>query len=299
MTSDHKTCVFKGPSSIQEGRVDDMSEKDAIERTRGPPLTVDSIADDLSALGVEPGMVLMVHSSLSSLGWVCGGAVAVILAIEKALGPEGTLVMPSTVGDNSDPASWRRPPVPEDWWPVIRENTPAFDPDMTPTRKLGVIPECFWKQPGTLRSSHPNASFAARGPKAQTIVGEHSLDFSHGEGSPLARVYDLDGWVMLMGVDHDVNTSLHLAEHRSSLKGLRRIRCGAPMTVAGRREWVGYDDIETMDDDFPEIGARFAEETGLVRNGPVGYASSRLIPQRQLVDFAVRWMDDNRTDDTG
>jgi aminoglycoside 3-N-acetyltransferase len=298
MTSYHKTCVFKGLSSIQEGRVDDMSERDAVERTLGPPLTVDSIAEDLSALGVEPGMVLMVHSSLSSLGWVCGGAVAVILAMEKALGPEGTLVMPSTVGDLSNPARWCRPPVPEEWWPVIRENTPAFDPEMTPTRKLGAIPECFWKQPGTLRSSHPNASFAARGPKARMIVGEHSLDFSHGEGSPLARVYDLDGWVLLMGVDHDVNTSLHLAEYRSSLKDLRRIRCGAPMTIAGRTEWVGYDDIETADDDFLEIGARFAEETGLVRGGPVGYASGRLMPQRQLIDFAVRWMDENRAVNT-
>ncbi len=253
------------------------------------------MASEMSALGVESGMVLMVHSSLSSLGWVCGGAVAVTLAMENALGPKGTLVMPSMAGDLSDPADWHNPPVPEAWWPIIRANAPAFDPEMTPTRKLGAIPECFWKQPGTIRSSHPNAAFAARGPKARAIVDNHSLDFSHGEDSPLARIYDLDGWVLLIGVDHDVNTSLHLAEYRSSPKNHKLAKRGAPMIVAGRREWASYDDIELSDDDFVDIGKRFADETGLVRSGSVGCASCRLMPQRQLVDFAVRWMDENRT----
>ncbi|MCJ7561985.1 MAG: AAC(3) family N-acetyltransferase, partial [Thermoplasmata archaeon] len=227
-----------------------MSERESIERTPGMPITVGSLERDLSILGVEPGMVLMVHSSLSSLGWVCGGAVAVVLAIEKVLGPEGTLVMPSMAGDLSDPAEWQNPPVPEAWWPIIRDNAPAFDPEMTPTRKLGAIPECFWKQSGSIRSNHPNASFAARGPKARAIVDSHSLDFSHGEDSPLARIYELNGWVLLIGVDYDVNTSLHLAEYRSSLKEHRRAKRSAPMTVAGRREWVCYNDIELVDDDF-------------------------------------------------
>ncbi len=272
-----------------------MSERESIARTPGMPITVGSLERDLSMLGIEPGMVLLVHSSLSSLGWVCGGAVAVILAIENALGPGGTLVMPSMAGDLSEPADWHNPPVPEAWWPIIRDKMPAFDPDMTPTRKLGAIPECFWKQSGAVRSSHPNASFAARGPKAQTIVGGHSLDFSHGEGSPLARIYELDGRVLLIGVDHDVNTSLHLAEYRSSLKNHKQAKRGAPMTVASSREWVSYDDIELVDDDFVDIGKRFADETGLVRSGSVGCASCRLMPQRQLVDFAVQWMDENRT----
>jgi len=97
-----------------------MGERDVIERTTGPPATVDSLAEDLAALGVTPGMVLLLHASLSSLGWVCGGGVAVILAVEAVLGSQGTLVMPTHSGELSDPTNWENPPVPEAWWDTIR-----------------------------------------------------------------------------------------------------------------------------------------------------------------------------------
>jgi aminoglycoside 3-N-acetyltransferase len=85
------------------------SESDAIQRTQGDPATLQSLKADLSALGVAPGMTLLVHSSLSALGWVCGGPVAVILALESVLGPSGMLVMPTHSGDLSDPAEWENP----------------------------------------------------------------------------------------------------------------------------------------------------------------------------------------------
>jgi aminoglycoside 3-N-acetyltransferase len=91
-----------------------MSEEGAVRATKGMPATVQSIRDDLSALGVTQGMVLLVHSSLSSLGWVCGGPVAVVLALEAALGPEGTLVMPTHSSDLSEPSYWKAPPVDAD-----------------------------------------------------------------------------------------------------------------------------------------------------------------------------------------
>lgn len=110
-----------------------MSEADVIARTPFPR-TRQSLAADLRRLGVASGMVLLVHSSLSSLGWVCGGPVAIIQALMDVLTPQGTLVMPAHTGDYSEPANWNHPPVPSSWVPVIRATMPAFDPRLTPTR---------------------------------------------------------------------------------------------------------------------------------------------------------------------
>lgn len=98
-----------------------MTEADAVARAINGPATVQSLTEDLFALGVRPGMVLLAHSSLSALGWVCGGPVAVILALEAALGPAGTLVMPAHSGDYSEPSVWQHPPVPEGWWQTFKD----------------------------------------------------------------------------------------------------------------------------------------------------------------------------------
>ena len=77
------------------------------------PITFTSLVNDFHILGLQKGCVVIVHSSLSKIGWVCGGPVAVILALEEVLGKEGTLVMPTHCGENSDPAQWMHPPVPQ------------------------------------------------------------------------------------------------------------------------------------------------------------------------------------------
>lgn len=259
-----------------------------------PPTTA-SLLTDLQALGVEAGMTLLVHSSLSAIAdWVVGGAAAVILALEAALGPAGTLVMPTQSGELSDPADWQHPPVPQHWWELIRQEMPPFRPDLTETREMGRIPETFRKQDGVLRSSHPQTSFAAWGKQAPFIIADHTLEEGLGERSPLARLYDLDGYVLLLGVGHDRNTSIHLAEYRATFPGKRTIPTAAPLLIDGQRQWVAFQVLDYNDEDFVQIGAAFAEETGLVRQGQVGQATALLMPQHPLVDFAVRWMAENR-----
>jgi aminoglycoside 3-N-acetyltransferase len=271
-----------------------MKEADVIKKTKKGPVTVDTLREDFRALGVEPGSVLLVHSSLSSLGWVNGGPVAVILALEEILGQEGTLVMPSHSSGLSDPKDWCNPPVPEDWKDTIRQTMPVYEKDLTPCRSMGMIPETFRKQTGVRRSDHPQVSFSAWGKQAEFITREHQLDFALGDSSPLGRMYELGAWILLLGVKHDSNTSLHLAEFRAVYPGKKEIKQGVPSLENGKRIWREIIDVEDHVDDFKKIGHAYRKSGGELRSGKVGGAKSTLIPQRDLVDFAVAWMETHR-----
>lgn len=258
-----------------------------------PPLTVPLLAEQFAACGLKAGQTVLVHSSLSSLGWVAGREVAMIQALMQVLTPAGTLMMPTHTSDNTDPSRWQNPPVPESWWQPIRDHMPAFEPDITPTRQMGAIPETFRRFPGVVRSNHPTASFAAWGANSKFLTENHVLESALGEGSPLARLYDLDGYIMLLGVGHGNNSSLHLAEYRANFPGKRLESLGSAILVNGVRQWVTYQDIELNAEDFPQIGDQYEAAHGIPR-GRVGQAEVRFMRQRPLVDYAVRWMEANR-----
>lgn len=268
-----------------------MSEADAIDRVE-EPVTVSSLVADLRALGVGAGDTLLVHSSLSALGWVSGGPQAVVDALMEVVTPEGTLVMPTHTSQYTDPAGWGNPPVPADWVERIHETRPPYRPAITPARGMGAIPECFRDYPGVHRSRHPVYSFAAWGADAATVVDDHPFDFALGGDSPLGRVYDLDGDVLMLGTDYETTTSFHLAEYRADID-IDTTSHEAPISRDGERVMVEYEDIEIDSDDFAELGAAFEADVGLNR-GTVGAADSRLVGQRPLVDYAVDWLEANR-----
>ncbi|MGA9524077.1 MAG: AAC(3) family N-acetyltransferase, partial [Myxococcaceae bacterium] len=141
------------------------------------------IEEQLRALGVREGGVLLVHTSFRAVRPVEGGPLGLIRALRAALGPAGTLVMPTM----SDGAS-------------------VFDPRSTPTEGMGITAELFWRQPGVLRSTHPGGSFAAEGPLAERICAPQPLSPPHGLDSPVGRVFELDGQVLLLGGETPANT---------------------------------------------------------------------------------------------
>ena len=158
---------------------------------------------------------------------------------------------------------------------------------------MGLIPETFRHQSGVIRSNHPHSSFSAWGKHAQTITEEHSLDFGLGDASPLGRLYDLDAWILLLGVKHENNTSLHLAEYRADFPGKKEDKQAAPLLITGARRWVEFLDYDEHSEEFNKIGKAYRKSRGLEYRGKIGMAKSILIPQRGLVDFAVTWMEQN------
>ncbi|HET9141375.1 AAC(3) family N-acetyltransferase [Actinophytocola sp.] len=250
-----------------------------------------SIAADLRRLGLGAGDAVLVHSSLRSLGWVCGGAVTVVQALLDTVGPDGTVVVPTQTMGNSDPRHWTNPPVPESWWPVIREHMPAFDPAITPSGGVGVIPEVVRTWPGAVRSAHPHTSFAALGSAAGTLMAGHRLDCQLGEESPLAALERVDGKVLLLGVGYDRCTAFHLAEYRVRHPAL--FEFSAAVHTPSGRSWVTYIDVATSSDDFADLGAAF-DPTSAVRRGRVGAADCRLFSVREAVAFATTWLPHHR-----
>jgi aminoglycoside N3'-acetyltransferase len=221
-------------------------------------LTAEALRRELLELGVAPGGVLLLHCAFSKLGPVEGGPAGLVAGLAAALGPAGTLVLPSMSDDDDHP----------------------FDPRVTPCRALGVVADTFWRLPGVLRSDSPHA-FAARGPQAARITAPHPPEFPHGPDSPVGRVHELGGQVLLLGVGHDATTTLHLAEALAGVRYRRRKH----LTLPGGRRLV-YAEIDHCCERFALADA-WLDAAGAQRRGRIGRAEARLAAARAIVAAAV------------
>lgn len=219
------------------------------------------LQQQLHDLGVRNGTVLLVHSAFSVVRPVEGGPHGLIDALEPAIGTTGTLVMPSMSDDDDHP----------------------FEPQATPCAGMGIVADTFWRQAGALRSDSPHA-FAAKGPAAGYITSPHPPDFPHGPDSPVGRVHELDGQVLLLGVGHDGNTTIHLGEALAGVryrrpKHLTILREGKP----ARLEYVEIDHC-CMQFQLVDQGL---DAVGLQRRGQVGHGRARLARSRDIVDVVI------------
>lgn len=258
------------------------------------PISRETIEQDLSRLKIQ-GETVVVHSSLSSMGYVVGGPVAVIQALLTVLGPDGTLVMPGFTSNLSEPENWLDDDVPQEWKQLISDHLPAFQADLTPTYQMGVIPETFRKLSGTKRSNHPWASWLANGPQADFITQDVAYDFPNGDQSPLGRLYTLNAYVLFLGTSYQTCSCLHLAEMRNKFAVRKRYKRAFRILRNNQPEWQEFDDIYLYDRDFEEIGAAFEQQTNRVRSAKVASANVKIFRLNDLVDFAVEWMNEHRS----
>jgi aminoglycoside 3-N-acetyltransferase len=218
-----------------------------------------AVVVQLRALGVRPGGALVVHTSFRAVRPVEGGPLGLIAALREALGPAGTLVLPTMTGS--------------------RRAAP-YDPAGTPTRGMGVVAETFWRLPGVLRSDHPTASFAAAGPDAARITAPQPLEPVHGPDSPIGRVWALDGQVLLLGVDHTADTTVHLGECLAGAPYRRRKWATVRLEGAPRR--VAFGEPDHCGRSFALLDA-WLRPGGDQREGAVGHATARLVGSRDVV----------------
>jgi aminoglycoside 3-N-acetyltransferase len=235
----------------------------------GSPSTEASLVEQLARIGVVRDDLLVVHTAFSKIGPVDGGPAALIAALQAAVGDEGTLVMPSMSDDDEQP----------------------FDPRRTPCRGMGTVADSFWRLPGVLRSNNPHA-FAARGPLAREITADHSLDVPHGLDSPVGRVYERKGRILLIGVGHDANTTIHLAENLAGVRYLLPKR----VTVFrdGRPRRHDYFEVDHCCERFALMDG-WLDARDVQRRGAVGHARVRLMAARDVVDAALERL---RVDET-
>jgi aminoglycoside 3-N-acetyltransferase len=257
--------------------------------------TGQSLAADLARLGVAPGDLVMVHAACSAVGPMLGGPDTMIAALRAAVGASGTIMAyrdwDAPWEDYADEAGT----IPAD----LKLHVPPFDPAATRTaRDNGVLPEFLRSTPGALRSANLGASVAAIGARAGWITANHPLDYGYGPGTPLARLIEAGGKVLILGAPLDTMTLLHNVEHLAALPEKRLYRVEVPIAAAGGTVWRMIEEYDTGDpvvDWLPEnVFEQIVEAilaSGHGRRGLVGRAESVLVEAAEIVPFAVKWLE--------
>jgi len=271
--------------------VTEASDADA----RRPIVTRSRLVHDLSSLGLAEGDAVMLHASVKSVGWVVGGPDVVLQSIFDVIGPDGTLMM--VVG-------WADGTYEMDSWPAEKrqaylDECPAYDPAASRAcAEWSILTEYLRTWPGACRSAHPDSSFAAVGRLAEWLTADHPLQYGYGPGSPLAKLCDCGGRVLLLGSPMSCVTLLHYSENMSRVPGKPVVRWKAPVLVDGERTWVEIEEYDTCNPIRPWPGGHYFADivSGYVAggggvSGVVGAADCSLFDAADLHAFAVAWLE--------
>lgn len=259
--------------------------------------TRQELVQGLRGIGLRSGDLVMVHSSMRSVGPILGGPNEMIEALLESVGPSGTVMMYVDWEDGAQRYTRidRETPLSAtqmDAWP-------AFDPRKARAdRSYGILPEFLRTWPGAMRSENPGASVAAVGARAEWVCVDHPLDYGYGPGSPFAKLVDARGRVLLLGSPLENVTLLHFAEHVARLPGKRVIRYREKVLRDSKTDWVEIEEFDTADpvvdaapqDHFDRLMRAYVEQAG-VSTGMVGSARTYLFDAEPLHGFALGWLE--------
>ncbi len=236
---------------------------------------IDRVVSDLRALGVARGDFLILHSSFKSLGLSEGSPADVIASILEALGPQGTVMVPTFA-----------------YCFAGRWDRLAYHPDRTPCRHNGIITEMLRQWPGAHRSGHPTHSVAAVGRFADEVTRDKEHASPLGTGSSFQDALGLDARILLLGVGNNRNSMLHYAEVAAEL----------PYNNVPFRAFLGRTALVDRDGrveeialvhEFPGCSENFGvadaylDARGLLTHGKVAQADCMLMDSRPVVDALV------------
>lgn len=208
------------------------------------------IKKGLKDLGLKKGDSVLLHSSFVSLGHVEGGPDTVIDAFLETLGNNGTLVVP-TFG------------------------------------ALGILTDTLKNRRGAVKSCCNGATVAALGASAVTLCHDHwKAETLHGKDTPYTRLAETGGYVCLLGVDQDRNTTLHSVEALLELPYLN-IHRGEFIDEKGKTRTGKWKYFPGPHRDFIRLD-RFYRESGKMKIGRIGNAVVRLIKAKDLIDIGLR-----------
>ncbi|CAN7447316.1 aminoglycoside 3-N-acetyltransferase [Bosea sp. LjRoot237] len=261
---------------------------------RSPFLSRAAIAADLARFGLASGDAVMVHAAVSKVGHLLDGPDTIIAALSDAVGPDGTVLGYADWEARYEDLVDADGRVPPQW----RDHVQPFDPERSRAiRDNGVLPEFLRTTPGALRSGNPGASIVALGAKAEWFTADHPLDYGYGEGSPLAKLVEAGGKVLMLGAPLDTLTLLHHAEHLADIPGKRIRRIEVPLATPDGTQWRMIEEFDTGDpivdglpeDYFAEIVTEFLA-SGQGRQGLIGAAPSALVDAAAITGFGISWL---------
>lgn len=264
----------------------------------------EQLSSELSALGLRPGDLVMVHASLRRMGLarsqgVTGGAELLLDAVEAVIGPDGTLLMILGSDYAQDWVNER----PIEQRAALLAGTEPFDPAVARAMpEVGRLAEAFRQRPGTLLSANASGRFGARGRRAEELLRDQPWNDYYGPDSPLEKLCAWGGKILRLGANPDTVTALHYAEYLARLAGKRRTRWDYLLKTdeGPRHRWIDcLDDSRGIaewegEDYFAMILKSYLAE-GRARTGRVGLASAELLDAADLVAFGARWMEANLT----